>query len=168
MLHNIILVVHVLIAVALVALILLQQGKGADAGAAFGSGASGTVFGSRGSASFLTRTTGILATLFFVTSLTLAYLATQTAKPTSIVEQIQQEQAVTEQMPVSDVPVAEPATDQVPGVPAEQVVPETGQSGIPAEPGVPVEAADKQTSTGKGVPAPVQETAPAGDVPTSE
>jgi preprotein translocase subunit SecG len=102
MLHNIIMVIHVLVAVSLVGLILLQQGKGADAGAAFGSGASGTVFGARGSASFLTRTTGILATLFFITSLSLAYLATQVAKPTSIVEQIKQEQAAP--APASDVP----------------------------------------------------------------
>jgi len=65
MLYNIILVVHVLIATGLIALVLLQQGKGADAGAAFGAGASGTVFGSQGSASFLTRTTAALATLFF-------------------------------------------------------------------------------------------------------
>ncbi len=110
MLHNIIMVFHVLIAVGLVALILLQQGKGAEAGAAFGSGASGTVFGSRGSASFLTRSTAVLATLFFITSLTLAYLSTQQTKPTSVVEQIQQQKV--EKQPVSDVPVAEPSRDE--------------------------------------------------------
>ena len=77
MLHNIVLVVHVLIAVAIIGLVLLQQGKGADAGAAFGSGASSTVFGSRGSGSFLTRATAILAALFFATSLSLAYIAKQ-------------------------------------------------------------------------------------------
>ena len=67
-----ILMVHVVIAVALVVLILLQQGKGAEAGAAFGGGASQTVFGSRGSGNFLSRTTGILAAGFFVTSMALA------------------------------------------------------------------------------------------------
>ena len=67
-------VFHVLLAVAIVALVLLQRGKGADAGAGFGAGASGTVFGARGSASFLSRTTAVLATLFFLTSLGLAYL----------------------------------------------------------------------------------------------
>ncbi|MCB8889123.1 MULTISPECIES: preprotein translocase subunit SecG [Halomonadaceae] len=72
-----ILMVHVVIAIALVVLILLQQGKGADAGASFGGGASQTVFGSRGSGNFLSRTTGVLAAGFFVTSLTLAYFATQ-------------------------------------------------------------------------------------------
>ena len=69
------LVIHVLLSISLIALILLQQGKGADAGAAFGSGASGTVFGSKGSASFLSRTTAILATLFFAVSLALAIVA---------------------------------------------------------------------------------------------
>lgn len=74
MLYTILVVVQVLIAVTLVGLILLQHGKGADAGAAFGSGASGTVFGARGSANFLSRTTAALATLFFAVSLSLAYL----------------------------------------------------------------------------------------------
>ncbi|MCE8005042.1 preprotein translocase subunit SecG [Billgrantia ethanolica] len=72
-----ILMIHVAIAVALVVLILLQQGKGAEAGAAFGGGASQTVFGSRGTGGFLSRTTAVLAAAFFATSLTLAYFATQ-------------------------------------------------------------------------------------------
>ncbi len=72
-----ILMVHVVIAIALVVLILLQQGKGADAGVSFGGGASQTVFGSRGSGNFLARFTGVLAAGFFVTSMTLAYFATQ-------------------------------------------------------------------------------------------
>jgi len=75
---SIILSIHVIIAVTLIGLILVQHGKGADAGAAFGSGASSTVFGSQGSASFLTRLTAGLATAFFVTSLVLAY-STKTA-----------------------------------------------------------------------------------------
>jgi len=70
---SIILSVHVIIAVLLIGLILVQHGKGADAGAAFGSGASSTVFGSQGSASFLTRLTAGLATAFFITTLVLAY-----------------------------------------------------------------------------------------------
>ncbi|MGC3874812.1 preprotein translocase subunit SecG [Halomonas sp. GXIMD04776] len=72
-----ILIIHVMIALALVALILLQQGKGADAGASFGGGASQTVFGSRGSGSFLAKLTGVLAAAFFATSLALAYFASQ-------------------------------------------------------------------------------------------
>ncbi|WFF40928.1 preprotein translocase subunit SecG [Salinicola endophyticus] len=71
-----VLMIHVLIAIALVVLVLLQQGKGAEAGAAFGGGSSQTVFGSRGSGGFLSKLTGGLAALFFVTSLALAYFAT--------------------------------------------------------------------------------------------
>ncbi len=92
MLHTLILVAHIIAAVALVALVLLQQGKGADAGAAFGSGSSATMFGARGAASFLSRTTSVLATVFFLTSLTLAYFATQTSVPKSVVERLQVEE----------------------------------------------------------------------------
>ena len=65
---------HVIIAVIIIVLILLQKGKGADMGSAFGAGASGTIFGAKGSANFLSRTTAVLATIFFITSLALAYL----------------------------------------------------------------------------------------------
>lgn len=94
MVYTLILVAHTVVAIALIVLVLLQQGKGADAGAAFGSGASATMFGSRGSASFFSRTTAILATVFFITSLTLAYFATQTTAPKSVVERIQAEKPV--------------------------------------------------------------------------
>jgi preprotein translocase subunit SecG len=86
MLQTLATVSHVFLAVAIIALVLLQRGKGADAGAAFGAGASGTVFGSRGTTSFLSRTTAILATMFFLTSLGLAYLAGQRTEPGSILE----------------------------------------------------------------------------------
>ena len=79
-LETLVVVVHVIIAVALVGLVLIQQGKGADAGAAFGGGASQTVFGSQGSGSFLTRFTTILAIVFFVTSFSLAVFAKQRAE----------------------------------------------------------------------------------------
>ena len=69
--YEALLVVFLIVAIALVALIMLQQGKGADMGASFGAGASGTLFGSSGSANFMTRTTAILATLFFIISLAL-------------------------------------------------------------------------------------------------
>ena len=72
---NIIIVVHVLIALAIIGLVLLQHGKGADMGSGFGGGASGSLFGATGSANFLSRATAVLATLFFVSSLGLAYLA---------------------------------------------------------------------------------------------
>ncbi len=78
--ETLVVVVHVVIAVALVGLVLIQQGKGADAGAAFGGGASQTVFGSQGSGSFLTRFTTFLAIVFFVTSFSLAVFAKQRAE----------------------------------------------------------------------------------------
>jgi preprotein translocase subunit SecG len=78
--QQLILMFHVLIAVAIIVLVLLQQGKGAEMGAAFGSGASQTLFGSRGSGSFLLKLTGLLAALFFITSLLLGYLSAQEAK----------------------------------------------------------------------------------------
>ncbi|HET7313635.1 preprotein translocase subunit SecG [Salinisphaera sp.] len=74
MVYTILIIVQVVIALSLIALILLQHGKGADAGAAFGSGASGTVFGAKGSANFMSRATAGLATLFMLASLALAYL----------------------------------------------------------------------------------------------
>lgn len=119
MLHNILLVIHVLVAIGIVGLVLIQQGKGADAGAAFGGGggggggASGSVFGSQGSGSFLTRATGILATIFFITSLTLAYLSTQKINPVSVVDTVTEQKSdvpASETMPAkptSDVPVSE-------------------------------------------------------------
>ena len=77
--ENLIVIVHIVIAIAIIALVLLQQGKGADAGASFGGGASKTVFGSAGSGNFLTRSTAVLATLFFATSFSLAYFAKEKA-----------------------------------------------------------------------------------------
>jgi preprotein translocase subunit SecG len=86
-LHIITVALHVLFAAGIVGLVLLQRGKGADAGAGFGAGASGTVFGSRGSGSFLSHMTAILAALFFVTSLTLAYLGGRpVAAPKSVLD----------------------------------------------------------------------------------
>jgi preprotein translocase subunit SecG len=81
---------HVIIAVLIIILILVQKGKGADMGSAFGAGASGTIFGAKGSANFLSRTTAVLATIFFITSLTLAYLNKGTIKlETSVLDKIQ-------------------------------------------------------------------------------
>lgn len=79
---SLVLTVHVLVGLAVIGLVLMQHGKGADMGAAFGSGASGSLFGANGSANFLSRTTGVLAAVFFVTSLTLAYVASSKPKTT--------------------------------------------------------------------------------------
>jgi preprotein translocase subunit SecG len=85
--HTTVLIIHTVIALGIIGLVLLQRGKGADAGAAFGAGASGTVFGSRGSGSFFSRATAVLAAGFFATSLTLAYLSSQrNAGPESLLE----------------------------------------------------------------------------------
>ena len=106
--QTILLLIHVLIAIAVVGLVLLQHGKGADAGAAFGSGASQTVFGSQGSGSFLTRVTAILATVFFVTSLMLAYLSTEQVSGSGSVTDSGAESAI-----INDVPdaVVNPETE---------------------------------------------------------
>jgi len=109
--QSILLVVQVLISISLIGLILIQHGKGADAGAAFGSGASSSVFGAAGSASFLSRTTGILATLFFAVSLSLTILAHRQTQEKGLVEKYTQPTATTESRkapakPVSDIPAA--------------------------------------------------------------
>ena len=85
--HTLVLIVHVIVGAMIIGLVLVQRGKGAETGAAFGSGASATVFGAKGSANFLSRSTAVLATLFFATSLGLAYLGSQRPVATSVVEQ---------------------------------------------------------------------------------
>ena len=87
--QQILLIVQILICVALVALVLLQQGRGADAGASFGGGSSGSLFGSRGPASFLSKITAGLAALFFANSLALAYISSQSIERRSVVERVQ-------------------------------------------------------------------------------
>jgi len=74
-------IVHLIVAATLIGLVLMQHGKGADMGAAFGGGSSGSLFGSSGAANFLSRTTAVLATVFFLTSLGLGYFALQNSKP---------------------------------------------------------------------------------------
>lgn len=98
--YQLILIIHVLVAIALIGLVLIQHGKGADIGAAFGSGASNTLFGSQGTGGFLFKLTGGLAITFFVTSLTLSYMvSTQFQKA--------EQQAIPQQtnVPVNSVPV---------------------------------------------------------------
>lgn len=111
-----VLIVHTLIALGIITLVLLQRGKGADAGAGFGAGASGTVFGARGSGSFFSRATAVLATAFFISSLTLAYLSSQRPDaPTSLLEDA----------PIVEEPAVEaPATsgDELPEMPSVDAV----------------------------------------------
>jgi len=109
--QTVLLIVHLLASVALIALVLLQQGKGADMGAAFGSGASATVFGARGSTSFLTRSTAILAAIFFITSISLAYYSGKSAVHKSVTEIPAQAPVSTPQQPQAptDLPSIPPA-----------------------------------------------------------
>ena len=93
---SLLLTIHILVAIAIIGLVLMQHGKGADMGAAFGSGASGSLFGSSGSANFLSRMTGVLAAVFFVTSLSLAYVASSKPKTTgSVMQDAVQSETVT-------------------------------------------------------------------------
>src|SRR5881409_818174 len=85
--ESVLLAAHILVAAALIGFVLLQHGKGADMGAAFGSGASGSLFGAAGSANFLSRTTAILATVFFLSSLGLTYLGSIRAGPGDVMKQ---------------------------------------------------------------------------------
>jgi preprotein translocase subunit SecG len=128
-LHTLTTVVHVLLAAGIVGLVLLQRGKGADAGAGFGAGASGTVFGARGSASFLSRMTATLAGLFIATSLTLAYMGGRTIEaPSSVIDRVQ---APTNE--TSDAPPALPNTAPSAATePVEAPAQNTNQNGTPA------------------------------------
>ena len=121
MIETAVVIMHLLVALALVGLILIQQGKGAETGASFGAGASGTVFGSQGSATFLSRLTGVLATVFFLTSLGLAFYASHKAgeiRDAGLPVPELQSQPVA---PISeDVPVLE---EQAPQAPVQDDVP---------------------------------------------
>lgn len=124
--ESVILAVHIVIAITLIGLILIQQGKGADAGAAFGGGggggASSTVFGSQGSGNFLTKTTAVLATTFFVTSLFLSYLSGQVSAGRAEEAEVQNrvEQIQSEDKPALPVTGSAPAeTTDKPTLPAE-------------------------------------------------
>ena len=117
MLHTLLMIIHILSASCIVALVLVQRGKGADAGAGFGAGASGTVFGARGATTALSRATAILATVFMVTSLTLAYMGTRNAAPA----QSELEKLATPGDQV--VPVVPEAAPAVPAAPTDSPVP---------------------------------------------
>lgn len=137
--HAILLVVHVLLAVSLISLVLMQHGRGADAGAAFGSGASATVFGARGSASFLTKVTTLLAIGFFANSLALAYLSAGQPEEASLMDRVRIEQPKPDTAPVvspSDVPqqTEEKAAGDSAKAPARQNTPtQQKNAGQPAD-----------------------------------
>ena len=113
-LFSLVLTVHILVALGVIGLVLMQHGKGADMGAAFGSGASGSLFGASGSANFLSRSTAVLATVFFITSLILAYVAAGAPKSTGSVMQDGVQSA-----PVQK-PAESPETPAAAGAPASR------------------------------------------------
>ena len=145
MIFTVLLAVHILLALLLISVILLQQGKGATAGAAFGSGASSTVFGPRGSASFLTRLTSILAVLFFSNSLLLAYLYSQTTKQVSLLDQV--------------------ATQSAPGAAQAPDVPNNIDVGDLVDKATQGKALDVPAPPAATTTAPAAVSAPAADVP---
>jgi len=105
-------VIHVLAVIAIIVLVLLQHGKGADAGAAFGGGNSAGLFGASGSANFLSRATAILATLFFCTSLALTWMSNRTARSAGVVESAPVERTAPDPVPAGGIPT--PPADEVP------------------------------------------------------
>ena len=155
------LVLHVLVGIGLITLILLQHGKGADAGAAFGSGASATVFGARGSATFLTKATAVLALLFFSNSFFLNYLSANTTGPKSIIEEQKEdnsptgiiESTVTPEPEPPAEPPAEPPQSDLPALPGGSGRGVTG-SDVPPAPVSPSPGSQGSSSPSPESPAP--------------
>lgn len=113
MVQNLLLVLHLVLAVSVVALVLLQQGKGAQAGAAFGGGSSQSLFGARGSSNFLSRATSFAVTGFFITTLVLAYVYANTGRSVSVLGGSVMEETVPEQ--------EQPGAVGIPAVPADDI-----------------------------------------------
>jgi len=130
---NVAIVVHVLVAMAIIGLVLLQHGKGADMGSGFGGGASGSLFGATGSANFLSRTTAVLAALFFVSSLTLAYFASE--RPREAGSIVDRAPAAQQKKAEPAKPEAQPskpeARSETPAVQAEKPAPPQGEKSVP-------------------------------------
>lgn len=136
-LSTIAVVIQVLSAIGVIILVLLQQGKGADMGAAFGSGSSGSLFGATGSANFLSRMTGALATVFFVSTLALAFFAnsrTQTRAPTSVMDAVKTPAPATPDAPTAASIPSAPAAGG--GVPASATPTSPGNDALQKNEGV--------------------------------
>jgi preprotein translocase subunit SecG len=137
---NLLIVFHVLVALAIIGLVLLQHGKGADMGSGFGTGASGSLFGATGSANFLSRMTAVLAALFFILSLALAYVATRrpAAEGGGVIDSIRQQQQQPQKPAAPSQSVPAPAAPAQPqsGSPSQpqSSAPSQPQSGSPSQP----------------------------------
>ncbi|CAK0780605.1 preprotein translocase subunit SecG [Gammaproteobacteria bacterium] len=147
--RTILMFIHIAVSLTLIGLVLLQHGRGADAGAAFGSGASQSLFGARGSSSFLTRATAILAAVFFTTSLTLAYLSGQ----------VHQRQSVTDLVAPS--PASNLPTETTPKAPAEP----TDLPTLPTAPQTPAKATEPAKGAEPAAPVAPAPAAPAAPAP---
>ena len=143
--QTILTVLHLFLALGLIGLVLIQHGKGADMGAAFGSGASATVFGARGSGSFLSRATAVLATVFFLTSMALAYFAAQVGEPEGLMDRL-------DQVPVAPVPAEIQPEAEVPPPPTVDLSRQTPE-GSPVPP-PPAAAVPSPPAVLQEVPAP--------------
>lgn len=155
MLQTSILIFHVLAAGAIVVFVLLQQGKGADMGAAFGSGSAGSLFGSSGSANFMSRMTAVMATLFFITSLVLTYIAASSGASRGLMDRVPVAPASpVSQVPVPGAPAFAAGSPAVPVPSAPAAVP--GAAGAPAGPAAAAEpardAGTKGTSKAQDIP----------------
>src|SRR5438045_7086591 len=128
--ESLLLAAHVLVAIGVCGFVLMQHGKGADMGAAFGSGSSGSLFGAAGSANFLSRTTAVLATIFFLTSIGLTVFGTLHGKPQGLMEQGVTEKTVPAPK-ASDAPAPTTTPAEVPGAPGTAGAPATGTAPAP-------------------------------------
>ena len=140
-LESFLLVIHLVVAVVVCGLVLLQHGKGADMGAAFGSGSSGSLFGAAGSANFLSRTTAVLAAVFFVSSLGLTYLGSMHTKAKDVMQQ-----GVMSDVPApkgADVPSTPVPTPGAAPAAAPATAPATGPATAPAGDKAPAGAPSK-------------------------
>jgi len=135
--QTILTILQVFLSLGLIGLVLIQHGRGADAGAAFGAGASGTVFGARGSGSFLSRATGVLAALFFLTSMALAYYAAKGGKPAGLMDSANGMRVKVETPAPVAIGKPVPAPSEVPVVPAAAP---TATTDVPAIPSAPMKA----------------------------
>jgi len=153
--QTILTVLQLFLSLGLIGLVLIQHGRGADAGAAFGSGASSTVFGSRGSGSFLSRSTAVLAALFFLTSMALAYYAAQGGKPAGLMDGVDPVE-VQGALPAEAQPVPVQPPSEVPSVPLGAQADAVTGSDVPGVPADSVPPAPKEDVT----------PAPAVDIPT--
>ena len=138
---NLVLVLQIVSALAMVGLILMQHGKGADMGAAFGSGSSGSLFGASGSANFLSRATAVLATVFFVSTLALAYFGFSIRSPEPAGGSVLERAAVTAPAAAASKTPAASAAGPAAGIPTAVPAAAAASTGVPAAPAVPASGA---------------------------